>query len=89
MSTSHTQRGVANLRRRHEDKIRTLCEDISKNAGYVLADLNRGSVPALRSLLSDSLDVAERIAALEAAAELISCSYYDAESADREPQGDE
>jgi hypothetical protein len=81
MTDKQTQRAISNLRLRHEDKIRTLCEDIAKNAGYVLADLDRGRVPQLRSLLSDALGVAERIAALEAAAEVI--GYYEAEENDR------
>jgi hypothetical protein len=81
MSDSHTKRAVANLRARHEDKIRSLCEDIQANVGYALADLECGRVPRLRSILSDAQGIAERIAALNAAADVI--GIYEAGESDR------
>jgi hypothetical protein len=61
---------VGNLRDRHEAKIRELCADIAANAGYILADLDRSRVPRLRNLLDDAIQIATRIEALEAVAEM-------------------
>jgi hypothetical protein len=82
MAESFRDRAVQNLRARHATKLRELAEDITKEAGFVLADLDRGRVPRLRNLLDCANDISRRIAALEVVDEMT--GYY---AADPEAEG--
>lgn len=66
MADKQTERAIANLRKRHEYKLREMAESIQANAGYLLADLDHGNAPNLRNLLHDAEMIAVRIEALEA-----------------------
>lgn len=70
MADKHTERTVSSIRARHVSHVRAFAGDISRNAGYVLAELEAGRVPHLRSLGQDVLMLAERVAALKAADEI-------------------
>jgi hypothetical protein len=70
MADAFHARATRSVRGRHEAKVRELAESLQANAGYLLADLDRGRVPQIRHVLHDALMIAERISALEAVREV-------------------
>lgn len=67
------ERQLANLRKRHEDKIREAAERIREHAGYVLARIERGSAGSVghyaAGIAADAHEIVARIAALDGGAE--------------------
>lgn len=64
---------LANLRKRHEDKIREAAERIQEHIGYVLARIERGAAESTghyaAGIAADAHEIVSRLAALEGAAE--------------------
>jgi hypothetical protein len=71
-------RAYESIRGRHVAKVRELAESIQANAGYVLADLDRGRIPRARNLPDDTRELDRRLAVLEALEELK--GIYDADA---------
>lgn len=70
MAEQWQEHAVRNIEDRHVSRIRELAESLRENAGYLLADLDRGREPRLRNVLGDAQQIAERIRALEAVREV-------------------
>jgi hypothetical protein len=67
---SFEQRAYESIRGRHIAKVRELAESIGSNAGYILADLDRGRIPRARSLPDDVRELDRRVNILEGLEEL-------------------
>jgi hypothetical protein len=67
------ERQLANLRKRHEDKIREAAERIQEHVGYVLARIEHGAAGSTghyaAGIAADAHEIVTRLAALDGAAE--------------------
>ena len=70
MSETLEGRYYQSTRDRHMQQVRKLAESIQADAGYVLARLDRDAIPQTYSLTEDVRNLVQRIAVLEALAEM-------------------
>jgi hypothetical protein len=80
MADKFTERAIKSQRERHEHQIRQCAERIQQYAGYILARLDAGTIPAGFDLVTDAVEINRRIFALEAIKD--TTGIYEAEAAE-------
>ena len=79
MTDKFTKRAIASQCSRHENQIRQCAERVQEYAGYILARLDAGTIPAGFDLVGDAVEIKQRIFALEAIKD--TTGIYEAEAA--------
>lgn len=81
MADKHTERALRSQRERHEGQIRQSAERIQEYAGYILKRLDAGAIPAGYDLITDAVEIRQRIWALEAIKDIV--GIYEAEASEQ------
>jgi hypothetical protein len=66
MVDKQTERALASLRNRHAAEALRCAERIRENVGYLITRLETGQSPAGFSLVDDAMEIAKRVAVLDA-----------------------